>query len=379
MRTALRPRPAAPTSLRRLLVGVRGHGGEEVYSTLLHDYPPAAVSSVATFDFHASCAGARCHPLREVLLNRLVRPWLAFDLGFRVLDVGPDVDLVHVHSHPTVLRGLGRRPVVFSAGSSHWHYVRHYERWSEERIARRYARARRLYRRLGVLDALLTSERITLAYTFSAEAREIYLRHGIPAWKIRVLPPGFDIPAAPVRRPRGTVTYLFLGRQPGRKGGPAVLDAFQRLRATMPTARLLYVTDEPLPAPVPGVDARPLVPPSAVARLYGEADVFVNPTRAEGFGFTNVEAQGFALPVVSSRLGAIPEVVDDGRTGFLIDPDDGEALLAAMRRLGADAGLRTAMARTARERFVARYALPVFQAALTDIYAEAVERAGSAP
>ena len=360
--------------LRRLLVGVRAHGGEEVYSRLLDTWAPAGVSGAATLDFHGSCAAARCRALCEVLLNRCVHPWLAFDLGFRVLDVGAQVDLVHVHSHPTVLRGLGRRPVVFSAGSSHWHWVRYYARWSDDRIARRYARARRLYRRLGVLDALLNHDGITLAYTFSSWAREVYLRHGVPAWKIRVLPPGFGVPP-PAPRPEGRpLTFLFMGRDPRRKGGDVVLAAFARLHAARPDVRLLYVSDELPASPTPGVDARPLVPPDAVATMYAAADVFVNPTRAEGFGFTNVEAQGHGMPVVSSRIGAVPEVVDDGRTGILVEPGDPDALFGAMQRLADDRTARLRMAAAARERFVARFSLAAFQAGLADLYAEALDR-----
>ena len=264
---------------------------------------------------------------------------------------------------------------MFSAGSSHYHYVRYYEGWSEERIEAAYARARRLYRRLGVLDALLNHERITLAYTFSRWAREKYLQEGVPEWKIRVLPPGFDISEPPVRAARSTVTFLFLGRQPRRKGGDAVLEAFARLRASRPEARLLYVSDE-LPAPpTKGVEPRPLVPAAEVGALYRAADVFVNPTRAEGFGFTNVEAQGHGLPVISSRLGAIPEVVEDGRTGILLDPQRPDELLSAMERFAADGTMRRAMAAAARRRFDERFSLSVFRSALRDLYQEATERA----
>jgi glycosyltransferase involved in cell wall biosynthesis len=312
--------------------------------------------------------------LHEIALNRLVRPFVPFDMGFRVLDVDPRVDLVHVHTHPTVLRGLGRRPVVFSAGSSHYHYVRYYEGWSEERVEAAYARARRLYRRLGVLDAMLNHEDITLAYTFSRWAREKYLQEGVPAWKIRVLPPGFDIREPPARTARSAVTFLFLGRQPKRKGGDLVLESFARLRVSHPEVRLLYVSDE-LPAPpMPGVEARSLVPAAEVGELYRAADVFVNPTRAEGFGFTNVEAQGHGLPVISSRLGAIPEVVEDGRTGMLVDPEKPDQLIHAMSLLASDSPMRSRMGVAARRNFVEKFSIDAFCPALRDIYVEALDR-----
>jgi glycosyltransferase involved in cell wall biosynthesis len=356
------------------LVGVSGHGGEEIYSNLLRDNAPEGFTCSSTFDFHSSCDLGRCRTLQEIALNRVLHPLVPFDMGFRVLQVARDADLVHVHTHPTVLRGLCSRPVVFSAGSSHYHYARYYAGWGEEQIETAYARARTLYRRLGILDALLNHENITLAYTFSSWAREKYLQEEVPEWKIRVLPPGFDIPE-PVRVPRSTVTFLFLGRQPKRKGGDAVLKAFARLRASHPEVRLLYVTDELPSSSAEGVEARSLVRSEAVGDLYRAADVFVNPTRAEGFGFTNVEAQGYGLPVISSRLGAIPEVVEEGRTGMLVDPQQAGDLLSAMELLASDDGMRRAMAAAARRRFVQCFSLSRFRSGLRDLYEEAMDRA----
>jgi glycosyltransferase involved in cell wall biosynthesis len=336
---------------------------------------PEGFRCAATFDFHCSCDLARCRVLQEIAFNRLVHPFVPFDMGFRVLTVDRQTDLVHVHSHPTVLRGLGARPVVFSAGSSHYHYLRYYEGWSDDQIDSAYMRARKLYRRLGVLDALLNHERITLAYTFSRWAREKYLLDGVPEWKIRVLPPGFDIPEPAALTQRETVTFLFLGRQPKRKGGDMILEAFARLRSSHPGARLLYVSDELPASPMEGVETRSLVSAAEVGELYRAADVFVNPTRAEGFGFTNVEAQGHGRPVISSRLGAIPEVVEEGRTGMLIDPRGPDELFSAMMRFAADQGLRRTMGAAARRRFVDCFSIKVFRSALGDLYAESFERA----
>ena len=52
--------------------------------------------------------------------------------------------------------------------------------------------------------------------------------------------------------------------------------------------------------------------------LYPQADVFVMPSLAEGFGFTNIEAMSVGLPVISSNIGPMPEVVADGESGLLV-------------------------------------------------------------
>jgi glycosyltransferase involved in cell wall biosynthesis len=226
------------------------------------------------------------------------------------------------------------------------------------------------------MDNLLNHTRITTSYTFSNWARATYLAFGLPPAKIHVLYPGFDIPPLrPTRESREHVTYLFLGRQPQRKGGDLVLSAFQELRASLPHSRLIYVSDELPAGEIEGVELRPLVSTAEVASLYARADVFVNPTRAEGFGFTNAEAQGYSLPVISTRRWAIPEVVEDGVTGLLIEPDDNAALLKAMRALGENQARRQEMGEAARERFERRFALNVFHRDLRGLYDEAFVRA----
>jgi glycosyltransferase involved in cell wall biosynthesis len=368
---------SSPRKIRCLVVGVRGSGGEEVYSTILRDHPPPGVEASGTFDFHQSCRWGQSRAVTEIALNRLVYPWVPFNMGFRVIKVDPAVDLVHVHTHPTVLLGATRRPVIFSAGSSNYLYLRDYENWSDQRIRRHYRRARWVYKAVGALDNLLNCDLISVSYTFSNWARAAYLGFGVPAAKIHVLYPGFDIPAdRSQRQSSDDVTYLFLGRQPHRKGGDLVLSAFRELRASQPRARLIYVSDVLPREPIEGVEARPLVSMFEVSRLYASADVFVNPTRAEGFGFTNAEAQGYGIPVISTRRWAIPEVVRDGVTGLLIEPDDHGALLSAMRVLGESKALRQEMGEAGREHFRARFSLDVFHKGLRSLYDQALSQAG---
>jgi glycosyltransferase involved in cell wall biosynthesis len=141
---------------------------------------------------------------------------------------------------------------------------------------------------------------------------------------------------------------------------------------------MLYVTDQPPPEPLDGVEVKDLVTPDRVSELYGRASVFVNPTRAEGYGFTNVEAQGFAMPVISTRIAAIPEVVDHGVTGLLVPPGDAEGLAAAMVRLAESRALRAEMGAAARSRFERLFTLRRFQADLRALYDEALARARAA-
>jgi glycosyltransferase involved in cell wall biosynthesis len=78
-----------------------------------------------------------------------------------------------------------------------------------------------------------------------------------------------------------------------------------------------------------------------VEDLYEAVDVIVNPARVnEGFGRVAVEALAAGRPVVSSRTGAVPEILDDGQTALLVEPGDPAAVARAVLRLVDDAELR---------------------------------------
>ena len=92
-----------------------------------------------------------------------------------------------------------------------------------------------------------------------------------------------------------------------------------------------------------------------VAPFLAALSLYVHPARMEGFGIAVVEALAAGKAVVATRVGGLPEVVDHGRTGLLVNPDDPEGLSAAILSLLRDEGRRKEMgeraARVARERF----------------------------
>jgi glycosyltransferase involved in cell wall biosynthesis len=357
-----------------LLIGPPQEGGEGVYVREIFQHPPDGVRYSLCQRFHAGTEHARCNVVQEVALNRMIRPFLRYGFGFRVLTLKDHVELVHVHSQPVKIRSRRRVPVVMSAGSSHYIHVRDYEGWSEQKIRRRYALATMLYGALGIHDELLRADDVARVYTFSNWAREIYLSRGFPKRKIDVIHPGFEVPPL-VRGVRDdeAVRFLFVGRDFVRKGGPLVLEAFAALKRKLANVSLTVVTRDPI-AVAEGVTVLPFGDRAVLYRdIYPRADVFVMPTEAEGWGFTNAEAMSFALPVISTAINAIPEIVHDGVSGILVPPRDGEALFAAMERLAASRSLREEMGAAAREQFVARFSVDVFRARLAEFYAEALK------
>lgn len=384
---------------RVLLVGPRGHGGEEVYVRSIVENAPPGVEYVPTGSFHEGAPGAPCRRLEEVLLNRIVHPLVIPDMGFRALALRERFDLVHVHAHPVRLARRGTTPLVMSEGSSSAVYLQDYLGWSDARLKRAYARARRVYRALGIHDRLLNLERVSRAYVFSRWARELNVKWGADPAKLDVVYPGFSSPDPVDRRGRETFTFLFVGTDFERKGGFEVVEAFAEVVPRHPEARLVLVCPDPaVPNPDRAVHSwvaparrervlarlaelekagkavrRPLLPqPALFAEAYPAADAFVMPSHAEGFGFTNVEALSFALPVVSSTVGAIPETVVDGGTGWLVSPGDVGALVAAMERLLAEPAGARRMGEAGRADFLARFTRERFRAALARVYRAAL-------
>jgi glycosyltransferase involved in cell wall biosynthesis len=78
------------------------------------------------------------------------------------------------------------------------------------------------------------------------------------------------------------------------------------------------------------------------------SDIFVLPSRAEGLPMAMLECMGAGMAVVATRVGAIPEVITEGREGLLVPSGDAAALAAAMDRLASDADLRQRMGAAAR-------------------------------
>ncbi len=103
------------------------------------------------------------------------------------------------------------------------------------------------------------------------------------------------------------------------------------------------------------VEFRGEVAHDEVPAVLRELDIFVMPSRAEGFGVAALEAQAMELPVVATRVHGIPDVVQDGVTGQLVPPRDHDALADAIARLAASAELRATMGRAGRAFVEARY------------------------
>ena len=86
-----------------------------------------------------------------------------------------------------------------------------------------------------------------------------------------------------------------------------------------------------------------------VYALFARASVYVSASLEEGFPNVFIEAMHFGLPIVSTDVGGCREMVQEGKTGFLVPPGDVDAMAERLRRLGEDHALRDAFSTAARE------------------------------
>jgi glycosyltransferase involved in cell wall biosynthesis len=98
------------------------------------------------------------------------------------------------------------------------------------------------------------------------------------------------------------------------------------------------------------------------------ADIFVFPTKIDVFGMVLLEAMQYRLPVIASRMAAIPDVVLDGETGFLVRPGNVQDLVEKMKRLACDPELQRVMGQKGYEHFKANFTDGVFERNLKAVY-----------
>jgi glycosyltransferase involved in cell wall biosynthesis len=189
-------------------------------------------------------------------------------------------------------------------------------------------------------------------------ARRKFIEGGLPAERI-VVKPNFVTPDPGVGEGEGSYA-LFVGRLSPEKGVDVLLDAFRRAGGAVP---LVVVGDGPLAPQVAEMAASNgnlrwlgWRPRAEVHALLREARFLVFPSVwFETFGLGIVESFAAGRPVLASALGAPAEIVEPGRTGWLVPPGDAAVLAAALEAAWSDPTAASVMGRTARREYESSY------------------------
>jgi glycosyltransferase involved in cell wall biosynthesis len=168
---------------------------------------------------------------------------------------------------------------------------------------------------------------------------------------------------------------LFVGGNMQRKGLPTLIRAAPLVLAALPQAEFWVVGQDPAQSRMEalcqahGVSERfhfwGLASQDELIDYFAQSDVFVLPSLIEAFGVVFLEAMAAGLPVVGTRTGGIPEVVEDGVNGLLAQPDDPSSLAMALLNLLSDEAQRTRLSQagleTAREFSLSRMMAETYQ------------------
>ena len=207
----------------------------------------------------------------------------------------------------------------------------------------------------------------------SLATRSVLLEAGVPANKIHLVPCGARPPAAWPNRhearerlglPADAFVVSLVARLSQEKGIDTLIGAVARLDQRDPAPWLVICGEgdqraslEPIAEQRLGDRARFLgwLDDEMVDHVYEASDVFVLPSRMEGWPLTLMEAASHGVPSIGTPVGGVPELVLDGRTGLLVPPGDEADLASAIDRLRRDPELRRSLGRAARERADAEF------------------------
>jgi glycosyltransferase involved in cell wall biosynthesis len=112
------------------------------------------------------------------------------------------------------------------------------------------------------------------------------------------------------------------------------------------------------------------VPDRALHALYARAHAFVHATRYEGSSLVTLEAMAHALPVVATRAGGIPDKVEDGRSGLLVEPGDVAGLARALTEIAAEPARARRMGARGRALLLERFSCAVLVSRTIAVYEE---------
>jgi len=225
----------------------------------------------------------------------------------------------------------------------------------------------RTYLRWGLYQdrlSMLRARQVVCSSKDQAERVVSGLR--VPGPKVKVIYYGIDTERfcpAPTRRSASEILYA--GGPWANKGLDVLLEAFARIQGRFPQASISVVGGGEWARYQKKIQSLGLssrvryggqVAHASMVDRYRSAYLFAAPTLHESFGLVLAEAMACGLPVVATRVTAIPEVVEEGRTGLLVPVDDVPALAEALQTLLGDPERAAAMGKAGRARVEQRFA-----------------------
>ena len=211
-----------------------------------------------------------------------------------------------------------------------------------------------------------------------SESWRSYILEVAPKANIVVLPNYVEIPEPVVQSKDNTkINLLFLGMVSNRKGVHDLIKAFAAVVKNVPQFYLHIAGDGDVGlakeyAHELGLDSYieflGWVGNTEKNKLLNDADIFVLPSYNEGLPVSILEAMSFGIPVISTKVGGIPELIEDEVSGFLIKPGDIHALQNRLEQLASDLGMRNRIGSAGKEIIKQRFSKDIVLPKLELLY-----------
>jgi len=216
-------------------------------------------------------------------------------------------------------------------------------------------------------------DNVTLYVPPSAFVRQRMIDAGFPQERIIVIPNMVFVPEAVKENSCGKY-IAYAGRISPEKGVDTLLTAAGRSGLPVRIAGDYSQNPEFVEMTPPNVRFVGLLNRDRLAGFYQNARFSVVPSICfETFGLVAAEAMSYGLPVIASRIGALPEIVEDGVTGFLFEPGNKEELAGKMKLLWENPDMCRQMGKAARDKVICEYGKDLYYRRLVETYQRAIE------
>jgi glycosyltransferase involved in cell wall biosynthesis len=276
---------------------------------------------------------------------------------------------IHIAGRGSTLRKLILAQVAHTLGCVYLLHLHDYDYASdfEQRPLWLQQRVQQMFRRANHVIALGNRDVATLSRLVGVETGKISIIHNC------VPDPG----QREHRTESGPVNILFLGQLGERKGVPELLAALSKPNLSMLPWRAVLAGGGPVEdyrreVAVKGLADRVTMPgwlsEAETRKLCIRADILVLPSRAEGMAMAVLEGMAYGMAVVTTRVGAHEEVIDDGVTGIFVPIGDDVALANALERLITNRDERDRLSRHARALYLSRLSMGSYLRDLNSLY-----------
>lgn len=341
--------------MKVLLLGTRAPGG---MATIIDTYMES---------YLAEKYGLRFVPT-HIEANPLTQLFFFVVSVFRALGymIRPEFRIVHLHTakHGSLMRKsvfvilarvLGKRSIIHLHGAD---FLHRYESYGS--VMKRFVGF--VFRNVSAV--IVTSNRRRDEYSRFVDKAKINIIHNFVYLPERVPAPNDDVPRV-----------ISLGRLGERKGTYDLIDAISKIRDLPFTVVLAGDGEVDLARQAvtrEGLEDRVAIPGWTVGaerqQLLDTGDIFVLPSYMEDMPMAILEAMSYSLPVVSTDVAGIPEMVSDGTSGFLVPAGNADALADRLGRLIADRDLRRRMGGEGRRRVELEFSDTVILEKVSDLY-----------